>query len=287
MCAVMVIVSLLFFKPVEIKAKAPVLKHLGCALIISAALGLVGVGIGKFYENLTSHYPPPATVAYDNDWKANLPPTPSDARLTQNIISGLGTKLVYWNEKNTFGTVKHKLFHLGRTFHYSDPNGNLIATGRLRIISLGSVMDITDAQGKKIATIKEDIWKSLLKVYTFYTIQDPNGNVIATSEKADFFGTEIVFTDPNGNIIARLTRSFLSKKFPRDTWNIRILNKKALHPSIFVLVAANKTVVDSIRDSNEDNDNFNSTPHRNNDRNNNNLPHNNNRPRPVLSNKRR
>lgn len=153
----------------------------------------------------------------------------------------------------TLGTVTQKFISLTKSFTYIDAKNNKVAEARARFFALGSTVDVTDGGGRKIGTIKEDILKSLFKVYTLYKILDANGKEIATSEKVQWLSTEIILRDPAGRVIAEVRRGFKQNLFRlTDRWDVNIHDAQAVDSRLIVLIAAYKSSVDNDRRNEKD-----------------------------------
>lgn len=147
-----------------------------------------------------------------------------------------------------FGRIEGKFFRLTKSFEYLDAGGNKVAEARARFFALGSTVDVTDAQGRSIGTIKENILKSLFKVYTNYSILDSGGRVAAESEKVEWLSTQITMRAPDGRVVAEVRRGFKENLFRfTDRWDVKILDPKAVDPRLVVMIGVYKSSVDNDR----------------------------------------
>jgi len=151
-------------------------------------------------------------------------------------------------EGKRFGRISEHLISLTKSFTYTDGEGKKLAHARAKFFALGSTVIVEDGEGRKIGTIKEDIIKSLLKVYTHYRILDARDNVVATSEKVEVLSTQILLRDTSGRIVAELRRGFAENLFRlTDRWDVRIYDSESVDPRLLVMIAAFKTSVDNDR----------------------------------------
>jgi len=174
---------------------------------------------------------------------------PSNYRLHEHIISFPTSKFTLQDENGygNYGTITEKFFSLAPAFYFHDAQGNLIASARSRIFALGSTCDVFDANGKKIATIKEKILKSLFKAYTQYSILDGEGNEIATSDKVELFATHFKLRDETGRVVAEMKRPFFN--LLSDNWYVSSEGDSAVDPRVIALIPAFKTIADNTRKS--------------------------------------
>ncbi len=172
------------------------------------------------------------------------PALPSEFEIYENVTPSFGL----WKGKTRLGTIKRNLLRLTKTFTYLGKDKSTLAKARARIITLGATIDVTDEAGLKIGTIKEDLLKSLLKVYTHYTIYDAAGKEIATSEKLDLFSTEVTLRAPDGRVVAEVRRGF-KRNLMRvyDLWDVKIKDASIVDPRMLVFIPAYKTTVDNSR----------------------------------------
>ena len=150
---------------------------------------------------------------------------------------------------SSFGTITEKFFSLTKSFSYVDASGRCVAKARARLLSWGTHIDVTDCADRPVGAIKENILKSLFKVYTTYSILDANGREIAISEKVQWISTDLVLRRPGGAPVAELHRPWLN--FLSDNWNVKIRDHAAVDARLIVLIAAYKTSVDNDRRNEE------------------------------------
>ncbi|MCC6750293.1 MAG: hypothetical protein IT371_21695 [Deltaproteobacteria bacterium] len=143
------------------------------------------------------------------------------------------------------GEVRSQLLSLTRTFKYTDGSGQLLATARQALFSWGVQVDVFDCRDAKLGTIKEEVFQSLFKHYTVYTILDANGTKLATSKKLDWLTTKFSIEDLAGRVVVEMSRPWFN--FLGDTWNITIRDAQALDPRLYIMIGAYKTAADADR----------------------------------------
>lgn len=179
------------------------------------------------------------------------PDLPNEFKVVERVIALTNTlDLVNSNNNNKLGTITEKFFSLTREFKYTDNSGNVVATARARILSWGTEIEVSDGSGRLIGTIKEQVFNSLFKVSTTYSILDASGKEIATSEKVELLATHFTLNDKSGRLIAKIDRPWL--KLFRDVWSVKISNPGAVDARLLVMIAAYKTAKDNERSSSSD-----------------------------------
>jgi len=149
----------------------------------------------------------------------------------------------------TIGTITEKFFSLTKAFTYVDASGACVAKARARLLSWGTYIDVTDCSDRPVGAIKENVLKSLFKVYTTYSILDGQNREAATSEKVEWVSTNLVMRRPDGATIAELHRPWLNVL--SDNWTVKIRDHAAVDSRLIVLIAAYKTSVDNDRRAEE------------------------------------
>ena len=241
-------------------------RTIAIACLILAALAVPGpTGVGYGQEGL----PPFPDMAQLRAQLAQAPAAPEIRRVSDSIpvpAQGLpapevpATFSIYERffaftdtfdikaDDATLGMIRERLISFTKSFVYTDAGKNKVAEARARFFALGSTVDVTDGAGRKIGTIKEDILKSLFKVYTQYQILDAAGRPIASSEKVEWLSTEIVLRDPSGRVIAEVRRGFKENLLRlTDRWDVSIRDPKAVDARMIVMIAAYKSAVDNDR----------------------------------------
>ncbi len=166
--------------------------------------------------------------------------------LNERIIS-LTTTLDLEDDNGKFGTIKEKLISLARSFTYTGPSNETIATAKQKLFSWGVQIDVFDCARKKIGTIKENILKSMFKTYTTYSIEDASGEIVAISKKVSWLATSFSLKTPEGKDIAKMKRPVIN--FFGDKWKMQIENHKQVDPRLYIMIAAYKTSADNQRSS--------------------------------------
>lgn len=176
---------------------------------------------------------------------------PASFEVDERVIAFTTTFDIVSGGKN-YGTVSEHLISWGRTFTYTDGTGVQIATAKARVFSWGTHIDVYDASGRLIGSIKEEILNSLFKVHTVYSILDASGNVVARSEKVEFFSTNIAMR-AGGREIATLHRPVFN--LAGDTWYVSVNDPSVVDMRVIIMIGAYKTAVDNERREAERNKN--------------------------------
>ncbi len=178
---------------------------------------------------------------------APAPVLPSTFSLYEKLIT-ITDALELKSGKTSFGKISQRFFALTKRFDWDDAQGNRVAEARAVFFALGSTVDVTDGAGNKIGTIKEEILKSLFKVWTTYRILDASGKQVASSEKVEWLSTEITLKGPDGRGVALLRRGFKENFFRlTDRWDVTVYDAAAVDSRMLVMIAAYKTSVDNDR----------------------------------------
>lgn len=175
---------------------------------------------------------------------AQAPALPAQFSVNERVLSVM-TTLDLDGPSGSFGKVTKRFFSVADQFDWTAPSGATVATGRKRLLSWGNIVEVTDGSGHKIGTIKEEILKSLFKVYTTYWILDANDRPVARSEKVDWLGTEITMFDGGGHQIVRLSRPWINPL--GDKWEVQVFNQQAVDPRLIVMTSIFKTDADNQR----------------------------------------
>ena len=175
---------------------------------------------------------------------AQTPSVPSRFSVNERVLS-LVTTLDLVGPSGCFGKVTKRFFSMADQFDWTASSGTPVATGRKRILSWGNVIDVMDARGRKIGTIKEEVLKSFFKVYTTYRILDANDRPVARSEKVDWLGSEITMFDGSGRRVVRLSRPWINPL--GDKWEVQVANQQTVDPRLIVMTGVFKTDADNQR----------------------------------------
>jgi len=180
----------------------------------------------------------------ESDEGCQAPVLPPEFTIKERMIS-LTTTLDIKNGSKDLGKIAQKLLSLTRSFTYDDASGNRIAEARAKLISWGTQVVVTDCEGRRIGTIKEEIFKSLFKVHTIYKILDERDQEIAQSEKVDWIATSFTLRDGRGQKVAELKRPWINFLF--DSWDVKVYDSTVVDSRMLVMIAAYKTSVDNAR----------------------------------------
>lgn len=168
---------------------------------------------------------------------------PSSLTMDERVLS-IGTNLEVLEHGDKFGEIQQTIMSWGKQFKLFDKNGALIATAKQQAISWGVKIDIYDAQGLHIGTVKEKIFESMFSIKSQYAIVTPGGEEIASSEKLDFFGSDVTVKDRAGEVVVRMTRPMLN--IGGDKWKVSFSGE--LDRRLLIFIPAYKTAADNDRD---------------------------------------
>ncbi len=177
------------------------------------------------------------------------PALPSHFRIDEKIISLTNSFTLHDDAKRKIGDITEKFFSWTRTFTYKDAGGGVAAVAHEKFFSWGTQIVVEDAAGRKLGTIKENVFKSLFKVYTSYSILDASDREVAVSEKSDWITTDFRIHDKSGRLVAHMHRGWLN--ILSDHWDVDLADQKALDSRVVVMIAAYKTAVDNERRAQE------------------------------------
>lgn len=143
------------------------------------------------------------------------------------------------------GSARSKILSWTTTYTYNDEQGRLVAKGKMAAFSWGVRINITDCNGRRIGSIKEEVFRSLFSpLRTVYSILDSSGNAIAISEKTELFRTTIVLKDQSGYPVAELSRPGFRW---RERWDIKVYNP-LVDPRILIMIGIFKSDADLDRE---------------------------------------
>jgi uncharacterized protein YxjI len=172
---------------------------------------------------------------------------PNHYSMKERVFLKWGDTLDVTENGVNYGTVSKQLIAFTSTFNYDDNTGARSATASVAVLSWGTQIDVNDAQGRRIGTIKEEVFNSFLKVLTTYKILDANGNQVATSQKTDFFSTTFNLTDNAGRSIATVHRPGFN--WFGDNWDVNIQDDSNVDPRLVLMIPAFKTSADNAKKS--------------------------------------
>lgn len=206
--------------------------------------------MARIREALQTAPLPPLAVAAARAPRAqasSAPELPANFSLFEKFFTVMDA-LEIKSGDTTYGRVTERFWAWSKSFYYDDAQGRRVAEARARILALGSTVDVTDGAGNKIGTIKEEILKSLLKVWTTYKLLDANDRQVASSEKVELFSTEITLKAPDGRSIALLRRGFKENLLRfTDRWDVSVYEPGRIDSRLLVMITAFKTSVDNDR----------------------------------------
>lgn len=211
------------------------------------ALALVAVASVSLVYYTDPHYPPLA------EWDAKTASTnpekflPRTFSMTEKVISWTDT-LIPNDGVNSYGWIAERFIALTKRFDYYAPDGSIVASARQKFFTWGVKIEITDGAGKLIGRIEERVFRSLLKIDTLYNIYNGSGQLVAESEKFDFFTTHFTLREPGTRrTVAELRRGWWNPI--RDTWEVTLSKDNGIDPRVVAMIAAYKTSVDNDRKS--------------------------------------
>jgi uncharacterized protein YxjI len=172
---------------------------------------------------------------------------PNHFSMEERLFFKWGNTLDVTKNGVNYGTVSKNPISLTTTFNYDDNTGARAATASVAFLSWGTQIDVSDAGGRRIGTIKEEVLYSLFKTWTTYIILDANGNQVAISEKTDFFATTFNLTGNDGHAIATIHRPAFN--WFGDNWDVTIQDNSTVDPRLVLMIPAFKTSADNAKKS--------------------------------------
>jgi uncharacterized protein YxjI len=121
-------------------------------------------------------------------------------------------------------------------------DGKIYARSKERLVSFGSIIDITDSNGKKIGSIEEHLFYSIFGMYSLYNIYDSRGSLIGTSTKHELMSTSFTIRDKNGQLICTITRPAVN--FVSDVWTVNFTDT-SFDKRLIVFIPCYKTHKDN------------------------------------------
>ena len=129
-----------------------------------------------------------------------------------------------------------------KSFAYTDAGKNMVAEGRERHFPMGSAVEVKDASGRQIGTVKEELVNSFAisgKPYTRYSILDANGKETAVYEKHETDATRAptILRDLSGRTLAEARYKvtgglFLSTK----RWDVATYDPQVVDSRLLVIM---------------------------------------------------
>ncbi|MBY0548787.1 MAG: hypothetical protein K2W95_16065 [Candidatus Obscuribacterales bacterium] len=142
----------------------------------------------------------------------------------------------------TYGTIENKWFRSHSTFHYYDNDGNLVAYGRKAWFSIGTRIEVYDANDTYIGCLQKQVLSSAFSFGTIYSVLDAKGNEVATSRKLTIITTGIDLYGKDGAKVASLSRPL---SLVADTWNVTVDKPDVIDSRMLVMIGVFKTMADS------------------------------------------
>lgn len=171
---------------------------------------------------------------------------PSDFSIQARLLS-IGLDMAMKNEQGNFGFIEQRVINLTPTFEIFDAGHQLQARARQQAFSFGTKIHITDANGGALGSVEENVFKSLFRIKTSYSVKGPNGEVLATSEKLDWAGTKVAIKSPGGQVVATMKRPMLD--WGGATWTVNIMEGTNIDRRLILFIPAFKTLADHGRSS--------------------------------------
>lgn len=167
------------------------------------------------------------------------------------VFLTVGTDMNINANGKRIGKVEERTLSWGKTFEYFDNTDAKKATGKEKVFSLVTTIEIFDENNKKIGEFEEELLKSLFSFKTYYSLKDGNGNLLGESSKLDLFSTEIELTSPDGQSLCKIYRPAIN--FISDSWTVECSSN--IDKRLVVFIPCYKTSADNERKKKEDDDN--------------------------------
>lgn len=191
----------------------------------------------------------PTTTQQDEWNKPEHIDIPNSFEMDQVVLT-IGTDMNITSNNENIGKVEERTINWGKTFEYFDNTGKKLATGKQKVLSLVTTIDIFDGDENKIGTVKEELVKSLFSFYSYYKILDSKGRMIAESKKLDLFSTDIDIYSKSGELLCEMHRPAFN--LISDTWEVNIHGN--IDKRLIIFIPCYKTSADDERKDKEDDD---------------------------------
>lgn len=165
------------------------------------------------------------------------------------VVMTIGTDMELSSGDQNLGKIEERIVSWGKTFEYMGPNGTKLASGKQRVVSLVTTIDIFDEKDRKIGTFKEELFENFFSIKTHYSITDSVGKLIGESEKLDWLSTNIEIYSPNKELICKLKRPAFN--LISDSWRVEIMGN--IDKRLVIFIPCYKTSADNERKEDEDN----------------------------------
>lgn len=143
------------------------------------------------------------------------------------------------------GRVEQRMLNITPTFELIDGSGNKVARAEQKLLSWGVQIDIFDQSNNLLGTLKEEVIENLFSISTKYSIVDPKGKILGTSDKLSLFGTDITIKTPDGQMVMKLDRDLINVF--RVGWTATVHSEK-IDLRLVAFVASYKTYADKKRE---------------------------------------
>lgn len=182
-------------------------------------------------------------VAYQFFGPDPLPPAPPGAKVPTHFEiqqqAGFVTTLDVVSGGQRYGTISRD-GSFWTSFSYQNAQGQTLAKASKIQHLWGVELQVKDGAGRALGSLYKKMWHGSW-TSTVYAVLDASGREIATSEKVDFFSTNITLKDNSGRVIATLSRP--GGQF-KDNWTVDIHKPGVIDDRILIAVAAFKTHAD-------------------------------------------
>ena len=171
----------------------------------------------------------------------SVPQLPAAFELNERVFN-VGHTFDVQSGDTTYGKVEEKWFRFTKTLFYTDNDGKLVAYARKAFISFGTRIDVFDGNGVYIGSLQKQVFSSLLKVTTTYSVLDAKGYEIASCQKTSIITTDMQLQDIAGNHVAELYRPL---SLVGDSWLLKVHKAGAIDSRLLVMIGPFKTMADS------------------------------------------
>lgn len=80
------------------------------------------------------------------------------------VVMTIGTDMELSSGDQDLGKIEERIVSWGKTFEYMGPNGTKLASGKQRVVSLVTTIDIFDEKDRKIGTFKEELFENFFSI---------------------------------------------------------------------------------------------------------------------------
>lgn len=166
-----------------------------------------------------------------------------DFTISERVIS-IGTNFTLEDDKGELGRIEEKIISLTRAFLIYNKKNELVARGKKRMISWGSVVDVFDCNDKKIGSIEEKVVESLFSIKTKYRITDSMDRELASSDMLSLDVSRLEVKERNKTLL-KMKRGFI--QMFGDKWKVSVTSDTNIDQSLILLIPAFKTASDNSR----------------------------------------